>query len=271
MARNSRILEATEEIYFSQNHHSSDTRDGPCRSCLSWAATPEIPTYAFSFPWSRSPILTQPWALSPDPKVHLEFWLIFYLVCPWTLLLVPGSGLCTEILWAGACWGRLSLGSAQLLAQHSPVLLTSPLRRAALGLILSSLFMALSGHPLFRSFSISDAGYRQHAAGQYITACEYILRIMNNQVRCFPCASKYLMVVIDFCMFVPGPSNEHTASRQVMETSSNQYLDLQEKIFSSLQRNRPMIFSLLNQTIRVFLWRWLLLALCQFFFDVTEG
>lgn len=67
--------------------------------------------------------MTQPWALSPDPNLHCEYWFIVYLVYPWTLFLVPGSGLGTETLWDGAHWGGLSLGSAQLLAQPPPVLL----------------------------------------------------------------------------------------------------------------------------------------------------
>lgn len=56
-------------------------------------------------------------------KSHCDFWLTVYLVCPWSLLLVPGCGLCTDTLWDGAHWGGLSLGSAQLLVQSPPVLL----------------------------------------------------------------------------------------------------------------------------------------------------
>lgn len=128
---------------------------------------------------------------------HTELWFVVSLVCPWTLFLVPGSGLHTETLWDGAHWGGLSLGSAQLLAQ--PYLyfcsLTSPLRRVALGLILSSSFMALCVDPMYRSFFPSvmlaigtdylsqwALQWRQHTAGQYITACEHILRAMSSQV-----------------------------------------------------------------------------------------
>lgn len=172
-----------------------------------------------------------------------------FLICPWTLFLVPGSGLGTETLWDGTHWGGLSLGSAQLLAQHSPVLLSPDSTSQKSGFRVDPLILIygiVCGPFFLRSFSTSDAAYRnrllsqwalqwrQHTADQYITACEYILRIMSNKVRCLPCVSKYLVIVIGLCLFVPGSSNEHTASRQVMETSSNQYFDFQEKISSSL-------------------------------------